>query len=102
MQIVHQFAASSYSLLPKHLLLPAPPVRLALPAPKISGLLAAPKITIVVEHYDPMDEFFEKYGPFRSAEEMDEELYAGMTSPMTRAIYAEIVAYNKARRERDA
>src|SRR4051794_14339068 len=98
MQIVHQFAVSSYSLLPKYPLLPAPPSYLALPAPKISRLLAAPKLTIVVEHYDPMDEFMEKYGPFRTAEEMDAELYAGMKSPLTRAIYAEIVAQNRAQR----
>jgi hypothetical protein len=101
MPIVQHCTSFSYSLLPPYPLLAPPPTRLALTAPKISGLLTAPKLTVVVEHYDPMDEFIEKYGPFRSAEEMDEELYAEMKSPVTRAIYAEIVAYNKARREWD-
>ena len=97
MHIVHQSAPASYCLLPKYPLLPAPPTYLALPAPKVAGLLAAPKLTIVVEHYDAMDEFYEKYGPFKSIEELDAELYAEMQSPLTRAFYDELVAQRKAR-----
>src|SRR3954468_7989631 len=98
MRIVQHCTSFSYSLFPPHPLLAAPPERLMLPAPRISGLLAAPKLTIIVEKYDPLEDVLREYG-WKTVEEMDEELYAEMKSPLTRAIYDEIKAFNRRREQ---
>jgi len=87
MPIVPQFATSSYSLSPVHLL-PAPPVRLMLPepprlklldAPKVAGLLPAHvPLRGVLEPLDLLDEL-EAYDdgsptPFQTIEEADAEV----------------------------
>ena len=77
MQIVHQSAIFSHCLLlpapAPRLMLAAPPARLALPAPRVAGLIPA-NVSYTIDQF-PLD-----LGPFRSIEEMDDELAPLMNS----------------------